>query len=651
MIIASIYPPPFHIGLGHDANATILSPTEVFSCEEGKLIRESMPCFPGFPQRALAAAFRHHRITPRDVDHWVFGRPGNDCSDRALHHFFHSLKLPSRHARELEAVGQLHFVDHHTAHAALAACASGFERGCFLTYDGGGDESQPCVMTHGRFDDGRLKLEGTSPPEAPGIGNLFDSLAAAAGFVAPVETGKFMGLAAYGTVDEQLGQALDGFLDTSEKGRRFALSTVRREKYTPYRFEQYDCDTYDYFRVYYSATPPANIEECTRRHDAADIAATAQNLLEDSMLRVVAGVLRSSDSKNLVLSGGLFQNIRLNESIRKRSGAARVFVPMAPSDSGLSLGAALHVRAGLGETRPHSPMSPYLGPAFSEDEIERTLDQASVQWHRPASIVDATADMIAAGRIVGWFQGRAELGPRALGSRSILADPRNLRSRHRLNQMLKKRDWFMPYAPALLADAMSKYFDAPHESPYMAFSTIVRTDRRAQLAGAVHVDGSCRPQSVSQRANPLFYSLITAFSQRTGVPAVLNTSFNRHGIATIASPRQAVLHLLGSHVEALAVGPFLVEGACKARGDVVVPDSAWMLVEKVRTLVRNLAKDERLSRDIADHIASRFPWVEVSIEGGSCRVTVGDETVVLRGTDRSELRRLLYPLLAGVQIT
>ena len=420
MIIASVYPFPFHIGLGHDANVAILSPTQVFSYEEGKLSGDVMPCFPGFPQRALAAGFRQHAIGPKDVDHWVFGRPFRTDVDHSLTHFFHHLKLPSSHLEALRAQGRLHFVDHHTGHAALAVHGSGFERGSFLTYDGGGDEFQPCVMSHGTFADGILQVEGLSPSESPGIANLYDCLAAATGFIAPVETGKFMGLAGYGRADPELYSKLQSLLEDTPLGRRYALSKIRRDKYTPYRFDRYDCDTYNYFKVYYSPVAPAAVEACTRFHSAPDVAATAQCLLQETMLRIVEQVVPKGGTTDLVLAGGLFQNIVLNDAIAQQSRAARVYVPMAPSDGGLSLGAALTVERRLGVSRQRFLMSPFLGPAFTESQIEAAFSKNHIAYSKPKSIVHTAADLIAEGNIIGWFQGRAELGPRALGARSIL---------------------------------------------------------------------------------------------------------------------------------------------------------------------------------------------------------------------------------------
>jgi len=288
------------------------------------------------------------------------------------------------------------------------------------------------------------------------------------------------------------------------------------------------------------------------------VAATGERVMQDLVLEIVHQVKEETNSDRLALSGGLFQNVALNRRIAEADLFKQIHVPMAPSDAGLSLGQLLFE---VHKQREHAPkttrkMPAYLGPSFSEKEIESLLGEMRLIHERSESIVDWAVERLLAGKVVGWFQGRGEYGPRALGNRSILADPRITSIKARVNQLLKKRDWFMPYAPAVLEEFGSEWAKHFFVSPYMQFVFEFPEDRHVQVSSAVHVDGTSRIQSVNEKDNPLFYALIRRFYEHTGIPMVLNTSFNRHGIATIGSPRQALDHFLEGCVDCLAIGPF-----------------------------------------------------------------------------------------------
>ena len=231
----------------------------------------------------------------------------------------------------------------------------------------------------------------------------------------------------------------------------------------------------------------------------------------------------------------------------------------ASSDAGTSLGAALHVAHVLGDDDvADHPQTDYLGTSFTDDEVEAALKRAGATFARPDAIANAVADLLAGGHIVGWFQGRMELGPRALGCRSILADPRRADMKDVLNARVKFREWFRPFAPSILAERCGEFFERDEISPYMLQVYKTRPEHREKLASVTHVDGGARVQTVTREQNAPYYDLISAFDARTGVPVVLNTSFNIRGEPIVATVEDALKCFYTTDMDALAVGPFLL---------------------------------------------------------------------------------------------
>ena len=203
-------------------------------------------------------------------------------------------------------------------------------------------------------------------------------------------------------------------------------------------------------------------------------------------------------------------------------------------------------------------LSAYLGPSFSNKEIKQVLDSHRMIYSKPKNLIKKTAQLISAGKTIGWFQGRGEYGPRSLGSRSLVADPRKIRSKEKINQLLKKRDWFMPYAPSILEEDYKDWIEREHYSPYMQVAFYMQKDKISKVPSAVHVDGTSRVHVVRKSENILYWNLIKEFKRITKIPVLLNTSFNRHGISTISTPRQAIEHLLEGCMDFLVIDEYLV---------------------------------------------------------------------------------------------
>lgn len=640
MIIASVYPFPFFIGHGHDVNFSLIKDGEIFSCEEGKITSTVMNQYDRFPERSMIAGFKELGISAEDVDIWVFGNPLHTPVKEALTFFFSEFKTKTYD--ELKRRNGIRFIDHHQAHVALAVYGSGFDRGMFLTLDDGGDEAERHDSTWGIFDGCKIRTMGKS-------GNLFglttfhNFLCDAAGYLGNVDNGKAMGLAAYGRVIPKLYDDLHRFLTISSDGFSVKCS-LRRQSRSPYRFHKFRMDAYHRYKVVHSPNPPKELKAVTKYYSAPDIAATGQKVFEDMAIQVVSNLLTHTGEEKIVCSGGTFQNINLNRRLLEMD-LDGVYIPMAPNDAGLSLGAALAVWMPQIETRPETYLSPYLGPSFSNQEISRLIDEYDLVHEKPRDYNRKVAQMLADGKVIGWFQGRCELGPRALGARSVLADPRKIENKALINQYLKRRDWFMPYAPSVTLEAMDKIFKGGVESPYMTLSFYVKDGISKEIPAAIHVDQTCRPNSVRKEQNPKYYELIKEFEQITGIPMVLNTSFNRHGIATIVSPRQAFEHLMNGCFDGLAIGDYLVfpERQSQPVDTTLYAEKYFLLVEELMPIINAICEGADGISQIIAHNKNRLMYSGISFNPSTNEMMINGDSLTLRKGTRKELYELLFP--------
>ncbi|MCK5190188.1 MAG: nodulation protein nolNO, partial [Methylococcales bacterium] len=313
-----------------------------------------------------------------------------------------------------------------------------------------------------------------------------------------------------------------------------------------------------------------------KRHDqvpiemAADLAFTGQYFFAELMTRLLQHLQQVTGVQNLVLGGGCALNSAYNGQIKNRTDFEQVFIPSAPADDGTALGAAWlalrHDHPTLSISTKNKVLSPYLGSIISDDAIKRLIqyNRALDIQYLPGSICDTTAELLAKGQLIGWIQGRAEYGPRALGNRSILADPRQAATKDNINQKIKFRESFRPFAPSILHEHADDYFDNYHESPYMDKTLSIRDSKQEQIAAVCHIDGTGRLQTVKKEWNPRFYQLINSFYQQTQTPILLNTSFNVMGKPLVHSLEDALSVFLTTGLDALVVNDYLI---CKPRND------------------------------------------------------------------------------------
>jgi carbamoyltransferase len=449
------------------------------------------------------------------------------------------------------------YLDHHLCHAASAYLPSPFERAAILVVDGA-SEAHTAMLALGE-DDRITVLKRIPLPHS--LGQFYAAMTAYLGFRPDHDEYIVMGLAAYG--EPRFATWLrQNVLRTLPDGE-FQLDTTMLDFHLA-RVGMFSR------RLLESLGPARGREdEITQRH--RDVAASVQQVLEETLLHLARHLLALTSADRLCLAGGVAFNCVANSRLRQELNVPEVFVQPAAGDAGAALGAALWVshhgrEGGRSDATTRTVMrDAYLGPRFDDPTCRAALDRAGLRWQvlSDAALYERVATELVRGRLVFWFQGRMEWGPRALGNRSLLADPRREDMRELINAKVKFRESFRPFAPAILAEDATDYFDTPSSSPFMLFTCPVRPSAKGLIPAVVHVDGTARIQTVDQ-TNPRFRSLLQAFQHQTGVPVLLNTSFNVQE-PIVCTPEDAISCFLRTEVDWLAMGNLLVErpGAVK----------------------------------------------------------------------------------------
>lgn len=440
-------------------------------------------------------------------------------------------RLPHFLKSEFPAIERAHveFVPHHVAHAASAYLAAPWRESAVLVADGRGERSS---YLGGHVRDGRLQMLATqSLPHSLGL--LYEDLTMHLGFLRSSDEYKVMGLAAYGK---------PRFLDDMRRA-----VTVRGD------------GGFDVQPIDFSRYAPRRTEDGEFVGAHADLAASVQTRLEEVLLELARWLHARTGARYLTMAGGVALNCVANARIAREGPFEDVWVQPAAGDAGTSLGAAMFAAEKHGDrTTPMTTAA--LGREWSDEEIARRLDVAHVEYERPGDIAAAVAQILAHDGVVGWFQGRSEFGPRALGHRSLLANPKYPQNLERLNN-IKGREQFRPVAPMVLEERAAEIFEGHLPSPYMLFTHSVRPQWRDAVAAAVHVDGSARVQTVNAEQEPLVARMLREFDRLTGLPVTINTSFNTAGRPMVDDPRDALECFGSAPVDALAIGPFLLRRA------------------------------------------------------------------------------------------
>jgi carbamoyltransferase len=546
----------------HDSAACIVRDGEVvFAVAEERLSRIKHDA--SFPQMAIQACLDFADVRGDELDEVCFGWT------RAGAGFRHDLKclatggLPltylnvvtttmyflsmwhqeggAKRFRELfgGAKVRMRFVDHHLSHAISAYAYSGFEDAAVVVMDGRGAWEATSIW-HG--SGGCLQHVATIPfPDSLGL--FYSEFTSYLGFQRNSDEWKVMGLAPYGAP----GVKLDAFIEPEA---------------APYRV--------NYKRLFgngnasFSGMTPllgaARVPESEIDARHKNVAYAVQDACELAMMNVVRLAVEKTGCRNLCLAGGVALNSKGNGKIAACELVDKIFVQPAASDDGVALGAALAPYLENGGRLPNTAMRhAYLGPSFDDAAVETALRTYKLSYTRLDDPAPTAAELLSQRKIIGWFQGRMEFGPRALGSRSILADARDPEMNAKVNNAVKFREWWRPFAPSLKKEAAADYLESVTDSPFMILTAQVRPEKRGVIPSVTHVDGSARPQTVEKEINPLYWRLLDEFEKRTGVPVIMNTSFNLRGEAIVHTPTDAVRTFFSSGMDALVIGSFLVE--------------------------------------------------------------------------------------------
>src|SRR6267378_7037001 len=546
----------------HDSAACIVRNGEVvFAVAEERLSRIKHDA--SFPQMAIQACLDFANVRGDQLDEVCFGWT------RAGAGFRHDLKclatggLPltylnvvtttlyflsmwhqesgAKRFRELfgKTKARMRFVDHHLAHAISAYAYSGFEDSAIVVMDGRGAWEATSIW---RGSKGCIEHVATIPfPDS--LGFFYSEFTEYLGFQRNSDEWKVMGLAPYGAP----GIKLDAFIEPEA---------------TPYRVNHKRLfgDGNGSFSGMTPLLGPARVRESEIDERHKNIAYAVQDACELAVLSIVRLAVEKTRCRNLCLAGGVALNSKANGKIVASGLVDKIFVQPAASDDGVTLGAALMPYLDHGGCLPNKSMRhAYLGPAFDDVAIEGVLRTYKLRYSRLADPAECAAELLSNGKILGWFQGRMEFGPRALGSRSILADPRDPEMTAKVNNAVKFREWWRPFAPSLKKEAAGEYLESATDSPFMILTAQVRPEKRSVIPAVTHVDGSARPQTVEKEINPLYWRLLDEFGKRTAVPVVMNTSFNLRGEAIVHTPTDAIRTFFSSGMDALVIGSFLVK--------------------------------------------------------------------------------------------
>ena len=561
-----------------DASAAIVLDGEVkFAIAEERLNRHKH--YGGFPALAVKACLDAVGAKISDVEHVAVGQDSDAnlikkvqyaISNPAKVLNFIRLRQRKEAMRDVRSLlgkalevspqqlkFQEHHLEHHIAHIASAYYCSPWEKAAGFSYDGSGDFVSTMMA---RCEGNNIEvLERVFLPHS--LGSLYTMICEFIGYSKYGDEGKVMGLAPYGSdpycgeIAKMVSPRKSGFqLDLryfrplgSDQGMHVLPDgTVRLARHFSERMQQL------------FGEPREPNTEITQRD--MDLAFAAQHRFEEVFFHLLNLLHEKVQLDHLALAGGCALNSVANGKLFDATPFSRTYIQPAAGDEGLAIGAALHTyHSVLKQPRRTELNHSYLGPEFSEARIQSALRNAGLEYQKldRTALLEEVADQIAAGNVVGWFQGRMEWGPRALGNRSIVAHPGRADMKDILNARIKHREWFRPFAPSILAEYQHEYFEHDHPSPFMLHVYKIRPEKRKTLCAVNHVDDTGRLQTVTREENPMYYDLISTFHRKTGLPVILNTSFNENE-PIVCTPEEAIDCFQRTRMDVLSMGPFLI---------------------------------------------------------------------------------------------
>jgi carbamoyltransferase len=560
-----------------DAAVVLLKDGQIaFALEEERLNRVKHSA--GFPGMALRGALEYAGIGIGDVDHIAIARSprahllekmqfvlkqGLVFSRLTQERLKNAAKVRSLKVEVAEALGvdeklvraKIHNVEHHQAHMASAFLVSDFDEAAILSIDGFGD-FRSTMTGYGKGTSIKV-LDSVAFPHSLGL--MYTMVTQYLGFPHYGDEGKVMGLAPYGDPKDYLDRMRqivhlknDGSFELNLDyfcHHAGGVSMVWDKGYPV--IERVFSDK----MVEVFGPNRQKGEKLEQKH--SDLSAALQIVLEEGILNVLHRLWEKTKCPRLTLAGGVGFNSVANGKILDRTPFKDLYVQPAAGDAGTALGAAFHVQhAELGQPRQCRMRTAYLGPEYTDEQMTSTMERLGVKYNRPSDLLQQVAKHLADGKVIGWFEGRAEFGPRALGHRSILADPRRADMKDTLNARVKRRESFRPFAPSILEEHVGEWFENTYPSPFMLLVYKFKEDKRALVPAVCHVDQTGRLQTVSKEIQPRYWAIIDEFRKITGVPILLNTSFNEDE-PMVCSPEDAVECFQSTHMDVLVMGDFL----------------------------------------------------------------------------------------------
>jgi carbamoyltransferase len=561
-----------------DSSAAILRDGEVvFAVAEERLNR--VKHFAGFPVLAIQACLQAVGATIADIDHVAVGQDSHANLANKIAYtaanpakianliLFRQRKRRGRDVRSLVGKAfdidpktmrfQEHHLEHHIAHIASAYYCSPWEKAAGFSYDGSGDFVSTMMA---RCEGGEIEiLKRVFLPHS--LGTFYTMICDFIGYSKYGDEGKVMGLAPYGkdTYCEHVSKMVELTNDSFQLDLKY-FQPFGSNQGMEIREDGTVCLSRHYSNqmVKHFGEPRPPETEISQRD--MDLAFAMQHRFEEVCFHVLNELHGRVPVDNLVMAGGCALNSVANGKLFSKTPFRRTWIQPAAGDEGLAIGAALHTHHSvLQHPRKYEMKHAYLGPEFSDAQIEVALNTAGLRYRRMQreTLLDTVAEQIKIGNIVGWFQGRMEWGPRALGNRSILAHPGLPNMKDVLNARIKHREWFRPFAPSILVERQNEYFEHDHPSPFMLHVYKIRPEKRVELCAVNHVDDTGRLQTVSRDENPIYYDLIRTFGRTTGTPVLLNTSFNENE-PIVCKPEEAIDCFKRTRMDVLAIGSYLV---------------------------------------------------------------------------------------------
>ena len=523
-----------------------------------------------YPARAVNYCLKEAAVGLKDITHVVFAwNPGHELEPqdsaaaiRYHKHFLHyipnnllrhiggdkknkRIKAISEHFDFIEGDLDLHFIPHHDSHAAGAFFTSPYDKAAILTMDAYGDD----ITTEFFVGEGNSikSIKKTLFPHS--MGQVYAAVTQYLGYRANSDEWKVMGLAPYGKPEyyDKFEKLI--YFDRERSELRFDLDYFMFYVWHPRRYSD------QFIELFGPERYPE--DEITQRH--RDIAASFQRRAEDVVLEMCTYLYEKTGMNTLCFSGGVAMNSKMNGRILAESPFEKVWVQPSADDAGGSLGACFYYWNNvLGMDRGFVMDHDYWGPGFSNDEIKSALNDSAIKYEYAENIEELAAASIAGGNVIGWFQGRMECGQRALGNRSILADPRDPDMKNKVNRLVKHREWYRPFAPSVLEECQEEFFTIGFPSPFMQMVYPIREEKRNLIPAVTHVDGSGRLQTVQKKTNPRYWKLIDEFRKLTEIGLLFNTSFNDNDEPIVCTPKDAIRTFFGTGLHELYIGNYII---------------------------------------------------------------------------------------------